>query len=292
MAKNKTRRFRRKIFSSYLTTAVSVIMVLFLVGNLALIIINAKHLSDYVRERIGFTLVLDDNAKEVDILRLQKILNSSGYVKSTSYVDKETAAKELGKELGQDFTGFLGFNPLFSSIDVKLFAAYTHPDSLSVLEKKFLTYPEVRDVYYQKNLVNLINDNVRKISLFLVFFSALLGIIFFALINNTIRISIYSQRFIINTMQLVGATRSFIRWPFIRKSLILGIYGSVVAFLLIVGLVFSYQKELNGIISLDNVNVLGAVYIIVVTVGIVITWLSTFFAVNKFLRLKFDELFY
>jgi cell division transport system permease protein len=292
MAKYKSKRFSRKIFSSYLTTTISVTLVLFLIGIMGFVLINADRLSNYVREKIGFTLVLQEGIKEVEIVRLQKLLSSTQYVKSTRYVDKETAAKELQEELGENFTGFLGYNPLFSSIDVKLFADYTSSDSLSILEKKFLDFPEIKEVYYQRNLVTLINENVRKISLFLLVFSSLLTLIFFALINNTIRISIYSQRFIINTMQLVGATRSFIRKPFIRKSLVIGIYGAVLAFILIVLLIYTYQKELNGVLNLNNLTVLGLVFGIILITGIVISWLSTFLAVNKFLKLKFDELFY
>jgi len=292
MAKYSSKKNKRRVFSSYVTSTISITMVLFLIGILGLVIINTKHLSDYVRERIGFTLVLHEGIKEVEIIRLQKLLNSTNYVKTTRYVDKETASLELQEELGEDFTGFLGYNPLFSSIDVKLFANYTQADSLSILEKRFLDYPQIKEVYYQRNLVTLINDNVKKIGLFLIFFSGLLALIFFALINNTIRISIYSQRFLINTMQLVGASRGFIRKPFVRKSVILGIFGALLAYILIISMVYTYQKELAGLISVNNLPVMGVVFIIVLLSGILMCWISTFFAVNKFLRLKFDELFY
>ncbi|MBN1819581.1 MAG: cell division protein FtsX, partial [Prolixibacteraceae bacterium] len=244
MARNHSKKYKKRLFSSYVTSTISISMVLFMIGILGLVIINTKQLSDYVRERIGFTLVLQDGIKEVEIIRLQKLLNSTEYIKSTRYVDKETAAAELQEELGEDFTGFLGYNPLFSSIDVKLFAGYTQTDSLVILEKKFLNFPQVKEVYYQRNLVTVINENLKKISLFLIFFSMLFAFIFFALINNTIRISIYSQRFIINTMQLVGATRSFIRKPFIQKSILLGLSGAVLAYIIIFLMVYTYQKEL------------------------------------------------
>jgi cell division transport system permease protein len=265
---------------------------LFLIGVMGLVLINAGHLSDYVREKIGFTLVLKEEVKEVEILKLQKLLNSARYVKSTRYVDKETAAKELQQDLGENFTDFIGYNPLSSSIDVKLFAGYTNADSLSVIEKKILEFPEVKEVYCQKNLATLINENVRKISLFLFLFSALTALIFFALINNTIRILIYSQRFTINTMQMVGASRKFIRKPFVRKSVFIGIYGALLAFAAIVLLVYSYQSELNNMLGLDDIQTLGIVFVVIFATGITISWLSTFFAVNRFLKLKFDELFY
>ncbi len=267
-------------------------MVLLMLGTLALILINAGKLSDYVREKIGFTLVLNDNLKEVDVVRLQKALNATDYVKTTRYVDKEEAARELTEELGEDFKGFLGYNPLFSSIDVKLLARYTNSDSLLIIEKEFLEFPEVKEVYYQKDLVAVINQNVNKIGVVLLIVSALMASIFIALINNTIRISIYSERFIINTMQLVGATRSFIRKPFLRRGLFLGIYGALIANLILLATVFSYKKELSGIINFNDLRVVGSVFLLVLVLGILISWLSTFFAVNKFLKMKFDELFY
>jgi len=292
MASDKPKRIKKRIAASYFTSTISITLILFLLGSLGLILVNAGKLSDYVKEKIGLTLVLHDNVKEVEILRLQKILNASRFVKSTRYVDKETAAKELQEELGEDFSGFLGFNPLFLSIDVKLFAPYTHPDSLAVLEKTLMEYPEVKEVYYQKNLVSAINENVNKISLFLLIFSGLLTLIFIALINNTIRITIYSRRFIINTMQLVGATRPFIRWPFIRKSIVFGVYGALISYMAIVALVFIYGRGLEGVIDFASLPAMGLVLLIVLGLGILISWLSTVFAVNKFLKMKFDDLFY
>ncbi|VAW19984.1 Cell division protein FtsX [hydrothermal vent metagenome] len=292
MARQKPRKLKKRIVTSYLTSTISITLVLFLLGILTLVLINAGRLSNYVKEKIGFTLVLHDNIKEVEIIRLQKILNTTEFVKSTRYVDKEAAARELQEELGEDFTGFLGFNPLFSSIDIKLYARYTHPDSLVILEKNLMEYPQVKEVYYQRNLVTVINENVRKISLFLLVFSGMLALIFIALINNTIRISIYSQRFVINTMQLVGATRMFIRRPFVNRSLFYGALGAIIAFVLIGSMVFSYKQELKGIISPEDVRMMGAVFIVILGLGLIISWVSTFLAVNKFLKMKFDELFY
>jgi len=291
MANPKPKKLKKRIFSSWLTSMVSISLVLIMLGTLGLILVNAGRLSEYVREKIGFTIVLQGNMNEVDIIRFQKILNASDYVKSTRYIDKETAAKELTEELGEDFTGFLGYNPLFASIDVKLYAAYTRPDSLVLIEKKFLEYPEVKEVYYQKNLVSVINRNVSKISLFLLILSALLIFIFVALINNTIRISIYSRRFTINTMQMVGASNSFIRKPFLQQSLYWGAYGALIANIIVLGAFYTYKKELTGIISQNDISIAALVFAMVIGLGMLISYLSTMFAVNKFLRLKFDELF-
>ncbi len=292
MVEKKPQKLKKRVATSYFTSTISITLILFLLGILTLVLVNAGRLSNYVKEKIGFTLVLHENTKEVEIARLQKVLNSTGFVKSTKYIDKEAAALELQEELGEDFMGFLGFNPLFSSIEIKLNANYTHPDSLAVLEKDLLEYPQIKEVYYQRNLVTVINDNVKKVSMFLLLFSVLMAFIFIALINNTIRISIYSQRFVINTMQLVGATRAFIRKPFIQKSMYFGILGSLISFLLIIGLLILYRNELNGVINVYDFKMMGILFFTICFLGLLISWGSTRLAVNKFLKLKFDELFY
>ena len=292
MAKQKPKRLRKRIFTSYLTSTVSITLVLFLLGLLTLILLNAGRLNDYVREKIGFTLVLQDDLREAEILRLEKMLSAEPFAKEVLYIDKETAAKTLQEELGEDFTGFLGFNPLFATLEIKLFSEYTHADSLAILERNLLKLPQVTEVFYQRSLVSVINENVRKISIFLLIFSGLMIFVFSVLINNTIRISIYAQRFIINNMLLVGATRSFVRKPFIRKSIVFGIYGAVLSGILLAALMLTYKKELSGIINLDDILVLGLVLAVVFIAGIFLSWLSTYLAVNRFLKMKFDELFY
>ncbi len=283
---------KKRFLNSWITALVSISLVLVLLGMLSLILINAQHLSSYVREKIGFTLVLKDNVKEVEVARLQKVLNAGDYVKTTRYIDKETAAKELTEELGEDFTGFLGYNPLFASLDVKLNAEYTQSDSLKILEQKLLEFPQVSEVYYQKNLISLINENVKKISVILLVVSTLLLFIFFGLINNTIRMLIYSQRFTINTMLMVGASKNYIRFPFLKRSLWLGTSGALIANGILVAGIYTYKKELSGLISVNDLQIVLLVGSIVFALGIFISLISTWLAVNKFLRLKFDELFY
>lgn len=293
MAKiKKPQKLKKSLFSSYLTTTLSISMILFLFGLMGLMLINAKRLSDYVMENIGVTLILKDGAKEVDVMKLQKTLEATNYIKSTKFIDKESAATELKSELGEDFVDFLGYNPLLSSIDVTVYASYANPDSLVLLEKKLLTHPEVQEVYYQRNLVKQLNSNVKKITVILLALCLLMFIIFTALINNTIRLSIYSKRFLINTMQLVGATRSFIRRPFLAKSALHGVYGALIACFMILAIFLSYQNELKSFVDFQNptalVLLVGGIFLI----GIFITLISTYLAVNKFLRMKFDQLFY
>lgn len=292
MAKQKTQRLKKSLFSSYFTTALSISLILFLFGLLGLLLINTRRLSDYVKENIGVTLILKGDAKEVDVMKLQKKLETTDYIKTARFVDKATAATELKAELGEDFVNFLGYNPLLSSIDVKVFATYANPDSLAVLEKKFLKFPEVQEVYYQRDLVNQLHANVNKISYIIITISLLMFVIFTALINNTIRLSIYSKRFIINTMQLVGATRSFIRRPFIAKGILYGIWGAIIACFMFLMIFISYQKELKAFMDFQDQ---GAIVLLVggiFALGILISGLATYFAVNKFLRLKFDQMFY
>jgi cell division transport system permease protein len=292
MKKNKPGKLKNRIFTSYITSTVSITLVLFLLGLLFLIILNAGSLAEYVREKIGFTVVLRDDLPETEIARVERDLQLKSWVKSIRYVDKETAEKELTKDLGVDFNGFLGFNPLSSSFEIKLHAPYTQKDSLSELERRFMEFPQVREVFYQQNLVSVINDNVKKITFSLLIFSGLLIFVFSVLINNTIRISVYAQRFIINNMLLVGATRGFVRRPFIRKSIGLGIWGAVFSCLLLAGLMLTIKRELNGIINENDILMLGTVFLMVLTAGIFLSWLSTYISVNRFLNMKFDELFY
>jgi cell division transport system permease protein len=290
--KVQPQKLNRRIFKSYLTSTISISMVLFLIGMLGVVLLNAERLAKYVKENIGFTLVLNGEVGENEIDDLLKSLKAANYVKSVEYVDKETAAERLKAELGEDFTGFLGYNPLLSSVDVKLIADYATPEKLVVLEKKFMEYSQVREVTYQRDMLSIINENVKKVGFVLVFFSALLLLIFFALINNTIRISIYSQRFIINTMLQVGATNRFIRAPFIRRSIWYGIIGALIANILLFVLMLSYAQELTGIINMEDIRIFGLVFVLVLILGVLISWGSTYMAVNKFIRLKFDELFY
>lgn len=288
----KPKKFKKRFFNSWITSLTSITLVLILLGMLSFILINSKKLSDYVREKIGFTLVLADDLRETEIIRLQKILSAGDFVKSVNYIDKESAAKELTKELGEDFQGFLGYNPLFASLDIKLNAAYTHTDSLQILEQKFLEYPQVTEVYYQKNLVTLINENVKRISLALLILSGLLTFIFFGLINNTIRLLIYSQRFTINTMQMVGASKGFIRKPFLIKTMFLGALGGILANSVLIGSIYFYKQELYGLINFADLQTIILIAGIVFLLGFTISFLSTWLALGKFLRMKFDELFY
>jgi cell division transport system permease protein len=291
MANKEHKITQRRLRSSFVTSVVSIALVLFLLGILGLLVLNAKRLSDYVKENIGFSIILKEDVKEVEIIRLQKNLDASQYVKSTEYITKKEAAKELKKELGEDFVEFLGYNPLLASIDVHLQADYANPDSIKLIKKDLQEYEQIKEVFYQKSLVQLVNQNIRKISIIILIFSAFLFLIAIALINNTIRLSIYSKRFIINTMQLVGATKGFIRRPFIYRGMLQGIIAAIIAMGLLTGSVYFMQKEFDEIITLQDVEILGILYTGVLIVGVFISWISTLFAVNRYLKIKVDKLY-
>ncbi|WP_026474264.1 cell division protein FtsX [Alkaliflexus imshenetskii] len=283
---------KRKLRSSYATTIISISLVLFVLGIIGFIYLNASRLSVYVKENLGFTVLIKDNAREAEVMRLQKILSASPYVRVAEYVNKDQAAELLKEELGEDFVDFLGYNPLLASIEVKLAAAWANPDSMARIEAQIMSFPQVKEVYYQKNLLDAIHENVRKITIVLGLFGVLLLLISVALINNTIRLSVYSRRFLIKTMQLVGATRGFIRKPFLVTSILHGLAGATVAILLLSGLIYMVSSEMEGVVGFANVFLIAVLFFLVIMLGIAITLVSTFFAVNKYLRLHTDELYY
>ncbi|MFC2152585.1 cell division protein FtsX [Bacteroidota bacterium] len=292
MSKKETNITKRRLRSSYITSIISISLVLFLLGLLGLLVLNAKRLSDYVKENIGFSVILKENIKEVDVILLQKSLDASEYVKSTKYITKDEAAEELQQELGEDFIEFLGFNPLLASIEVHLYAEYANQDSINFIEKDLQQYEQIKEVFYQKSLVSLVNENIRKISLIILVFSGLLLLVAITLINSTIRLSVYSKRFIINTMQLVGATRGFIRRPFLYRSAGNGMFAAFLAMGFLAGILYAAQKEFRDIISFHDIEIIGILFLSVLLFGIIINWLSTFFAVSKYLRMKVDKLYY
>lgn len=263
-----------------------------MMGMLGLIILHAKKLSNYVKENIGFSIIMKDGVKEAGIIQLQKTLDASPFIKSTEYITQEKAAEIMQEDLGENFIEFLGYNPLLPSIDLRLKAEYANVDSLQVIEQQLLTNENVKEVWYQKSLVHLINKNIRRISLILLGFSLLLLLIVIALINNTIRLSVYSKRFLIRSMQLVGATQSFIRRPFILQGIMQGIYSALIAILLLMGVVYLTQQEVPELVNLQDINMILTLFGIVVILGLIISWFSTFFAVRKYLRMRTDDLYY
>ncbi len=291
MARQEDIIIGRRLKTSIVSAVVSVTLVLYVLGLLGLTILHAKKLSDYVKENIGFSVIMHDNAKSTEISVLQRFIDGMQGVKSTEFISKEKAAQELSQELGEDFVEFLGYNPLFPSIEVRFYADFSNPDSLKNFSSLIESERIVKEVYYQKSLVESVNENVTKIGMVLLLFSGLLLVIAFALINNTIRLSVFSKRFLIKSMQLVGATQAFIRKPFIIKSISQGIISSFIAIALLIATLFGAQRQIPELIEFQDLNLLMSLFIIVIFIGIIIAWISTFFAVRKYLNIKSDNLY-
>lgn len=275
----------------YISTIFSIALVLLMLGLLGLILVHAKNLSNYVKENIVLNIIVDEGAKETDILAFQKQLNANVMIKQTQYVNKEMAARNLTQDLGEDFVNFLGYNPLLSTVDVYLKADYANNQSIESLKRSIEKNALVKEVIYQSSLIDMVNKNIRIIGLVILGFAIILTIISVALINNTIRLAIYSQRFIIKSMQLVGATKNFIRKPFILYAGLHGLIASFIAILILLGVLYFSQKEIPEISILRNYTEFGIVLVSLIAIGLVITSLSTWFAVSKYLRLKSYNLY-
>ena len=281
----------KKTKSIYISTVFGIAMVLLMLGLLGLILVHFNNLSRYVKENIVLNIIVNDAAREADVLQLQKQLDTNVEVKQTQYVSKELAARHLQKDLGEDFVKFLGYNPLLSSIDVYLKADYANNASISDFKAKLLKNPLVKEVIYQQSLVDLMNDRITTITLIILAFTAVFLVVSLALINNTIRLAIYSQRFLIKSMQLVGATKSFIRKPFVLYGIWHGLLGGLIAIILLVGLLYVAYQQIPDLIILQDKTEFGIVFLAVIGVGIFISGFSTVLAVNKFLRLKIYDLY-
>lgn len=283
---------RRRLITSYFSVVISIALVLFLVGLLGILVLNTKKVADHFKEQIALTIYLDDTAKEVEIDQLQKSLALAEYTKTVSFVSKEDAAQMYSEEIGEDFMDFLGYNPLQNSIDIYFNADYVSEVKIAEITRDITENEFVDEIVYDKPLIALLNDNIKKLSFWIIVISVVFTFIAVLLINSSIRLSVYAKRFTIKTMQMVGATKSFIRRPFIWKSIKLGLIGS---FLSLVGMavVLYYLNE-----SFPELNFIGdklillALFAAILLLGIVISWLSTFFATQRFLNLNTDELYY
>ena len=289
---SKFERFqKRRLISSYFSVVLSIFLVLFLLGILGLFIINSKRLSDNFKEEIAMTVFFKNEANDTIIKAFDAELKSAAFVRSYVYVPKEVAAKQHKDIIGEDFMTFLGMNPLQNSFDLHLKADYITADQIRKIESSLRTNEMVSDIVYDKQLVSLVNDNIQIVSLWILIASGFLTFVAVLLINSSMRLSIYSNRFIIKTMQMVGATKSFIRKPFIWRSVRLGFIGAVLAVLALIGLLYYLDTNFPNLGLLDNQLLVGAVLLAVFLVGILISWISTFFATQRFLNLRTDDLY-
>lgn len=282
---------KRRLLSSYFSVVLSIFLVLFLLGILGLFIINSKQLSDNFKEEIAMTVFFKNEASDSTMTAFAEELKTAPFVKSSIYVTKEQAAKLHTDIIGEDFMTFLGANPLQNSFDIHLKAAYIDSENISKIESRFRANEMVSDIVYDKQLVSLVNDNIQKVSMWILIISGFLAFVAVLLINSSMRLSIYSNRFIIKTMQMVGATKSFIRKPFIWKSIRLGFIGSVLAILALLATMFFLNSKYPNLKIMDDQPMIALVLVGVLAVGILITWISTFFATQRFLNLRTDDLY-
>lgn len=281
----------KKTKTIYISTVFGIAMVLLMVGLLGLILVHANNLKRYVKENIVLNIFVDDSAHETDVLQLQKQLETNPMVKQTQYVSKELAARNLQKDLGEDFVKFLGYNPLSPSLDVYLKADYANNADIEKFKAELLKNPLVKEVKYQQSLVDEMNQNITSISLVILVFAGIFVILSVALINNTIRLAIYSQRFLIKSMQLVGATKGFIRRPFLLYGIWHGLLGGLIAVIILIGTLYFADKQIPDLVILQSYTEFGIVFLGVMGLGVFISGFSTFLAVNKFLRLKIYQLY-
>ncbi|MCC2597891.1 cell division protein FtsX [Sphingobacterium sp. FBM7-1] len=282
---------RKKTKSVYVSTVISIALVLLMTGLLGLILVHAKNLSKYVKENIVLNIIVNDNVNEGDVLAMQKDLEKDPYVLRTEYISKELAAKNLKEDLGEDFVEYLGHNPLLPSIDVYLKEQYANTDSIQTFIQKSAKNSRVKEVVYQESLIDMVNKNIRIIGIVVLGFTIVLLIIAVALINNTIRLAIYSQRFLIKSMQLIGATKNFIRKPYLLYGIFHGLLGALIAILLLIFTLQFAQQQIPDLVFLRNWYEFGAIFLIVVALGIVISGFSTYFAVTKYLKAKSHSLY-
>ena len=276
----------------FVTSSISTTLVLLLLGLAVFFVLGAHNLSVYVKENINFSILISDDMKESDILKLQKKLDKEPFVKATEYISKKQALREQTEAMGTDPQEFLGYNPFTASIEVKLHSDYANSDSIAKIEKKIKKNTNIQEVLYQKDLIDAVNDNIRNISLMLLGLAVILTFISFALINNTIRLTIYSKRFLIHTMKLVGASWSFIRRPFLRRNFWIGVLSAVIADAVLWGAAYwlvSYEPELIRVITPD---VMLLVSVSVLIFGVLITWLCALLSINKYLKMKAGTLYY
>lgn len=282
---------KRRLISSYFSVVLSIFLVLFLLGILGLFVINSRRLSDNFKEEIAMTVFFKNEANDSVINAFTEQLKTEKFVKSSVYVTKEEAAKNHKDIIGEDFMEFLGMNPLQNSFDIYLNSEYINTESIRKIESTFRMNEGISDVVYDKQLISLVNDNIQKVSLWILIICGIFAFIAVLLINSSMRLSIYSNRFIIKTMQMVGATKSFIRKPFIWRSIRLGILGSILAILALVGVLYYLNVNYPDLEVLAQPELVVAVLLGVLLVGILISWISTFIATTRFLNLRTDDLY-
>ncbi|NLU29735.1 MAG: cell division protein FtsX [Bacteroidales bacterium] len=281
-----------RFVNAKITSTISISLVLVLLGLTILILFMGNGLSKFVKENMSFSVMLDSDVTDAGIQRLRKNLDGQPFVKSSRFISKDEAKEQLIKDLGEDPEELLGYNPAQDAIEVYLHSEYANSDSIAVISQVIRQQNNVRDLLYQQEAIDLINDNLSKVTLILLVLAAVLMFISFTLIRNTIRLSVYSKRFIINTMKLVGANGSFIRRPFILGNILTGIVSGIFADGIIFLVLAYFNKEYAELQSIISATELIVIFVVVILLGILISTVATYFAVNRYLKMKTENLYY
>ena len=292
MGKTDNKIMRRRLMNAYLSSVISISLVLLLVGIASMLLVNARGVSDYFKENMQVSVLMKQTVAEEDALKFKMNLDKEEYIKSSVYVSREQGQREMAALLGEDFLDVFTTSPIPISIDVTLTAEYVSADSLEVVKTKLAASPLVDEVVYQRSLVDALNANLSKISLVISVFIALLLFISYVLINNTVRLNVFARRFTIHTMKLVGATRSFIRAPFLVQSAFQGVFAAFISIIILIGMLFFMRSEFAQLFEIFRLDLLLVVMGIVLVSGVLICLTSTWFVVNKLLSLSKDELYY
>jgi len=282
----------RRLIQSYISSVISISLVLLIVGLIGILAVNAGAVSDYFRENIRLSVIFESGTTEERAMQFSQELTSNVFVKKAEYISRERGTKEMEELLGSDFLNVFDFNPVPLSVDIYLKADYLKSDSLDLIESRLMEKPDVKEVVYQKSLIDLINNNMERISLILAILLALLLFVSFVLINNTVRLNVYAKRFTIKTMKLVGAKRSFIRKPFLKRAALQGLVSGVISSSFLLLMLYFVKRDLNELYIILDVRLLLAVLVAVVATGVLICVISTYFVVNRLVAVSADKIYY
>ena len=293
MSNQKPKKYKESFFNLHFTSTVSISLVLFVIGLIVSLYLTTHYFTVKSKENISLSIILNDTISETDLSRLERYLNATEYTKQVVYISRDSALKEHIAAIGEDPSEFLGYNPLSASLEVFLTSEYASTDSInSVILPRLQVFDGITNITYQKEMIELLNNNINKLSLILSLIALVMLFISIVLINNTIRLSIYSKRFIINTMQLVGAKNSFIRRPFVRRSIINSFIATFLALLMLGGSIYLVQTQIGVAINLYQLEIITPVVVVIFFVSLIINYIATVAAVNRYLRMRTEQLYF
>lgn len=292
MSKKGEEKFqKRRLRGSYVSVIISISLVLFTIGIFGLIVLYIQNQTNQIKESIGFNVYLHDDVKDIEVTRLQKIIEASDYAREVTFISKDDAVEVTKEVIGEDFMDYLDYNPLLACFEVKVNASHAHTDSIASIADQLAKSTKIKEITYQAPVIAAVQENLQRLGLAVMVVTALLLVVSIALINNSIRLAIYSRRFIIKSMQLVGATQTFIRRPFVRRGVLHGVYSALIAIMLTMGAIYYGQQYFPSFIQFDELEILASLFGGMLAIGVIISWVSTSLAVRKFIRMRSSKLY-